>query len=356
MFELLLELKLPCLTPRLRVNSVSKIQRNEPCPCGSGKKFKKCCMNQATLVNEEFAEHIADQSFDSLEDVQAQANNFMQQRNAQPVDEFMGLSPDQMHGLLYAGFESPELLRFSASMSSGLAAPVLLLANEIIQAIDEKGLKLTARGNLPRALCQHAAEVFKAQYSYDDRLAMTSVNKEGDFVELHITHILLQEAGLIRQVKGRLLLSPKCKKMISSEKQIEGLYGLLFQTYCQKFNWSYRDGYPELVFVQQSALFTLYLLSKLGDEWQSVDIYTQGYLQAFPMLLDEMDDSYATPSEQFGHCYRFRVLQGFLQYMGLAEIEPEQPTEGLGREYKIRALPLLQEFVQWSHLTVAAVH
>jgi len=23
----------------------SKVERNEPCPCGSGKKFKKCCMS-----------------------------------------------------------------------------------------------------------------------------------------------------------------------------------------------------------------------------------------------------------------------------------------------------------------------
>jgi uncharacterized protein YecA (UPF0149 family) len=23
--------------------TVSKIGRNEPCPCGSGKKYKKCC-------------------------------------------------------------------------------------------------------------------------------------------------------------------------------------------------------------------------------------------------------------------------------------------------------------------------
>jgi uncharacterized protein YecA (UPF0149 family) len=23
-----------------------KIGRNEPCPCGSGKKFKKCCLNK----------------------------------------------------------------------------------------------------------------------------------------------------------------------------------------------------------------------------------------------------------------------------------------------------------------------
>lgn len=25
----------------------SKIQRNDPCPCGSGKKYKKCCMKKS---------------------------------------------------------------------------------------------------------------------------------------------------------------------------------------------------------------------------------------------------------------------------------------------------------------------
>jgi len=25
-----------------------KVGRNEPCPCGSGKKFKKCCLNKCT--------------------------------------------------------------------------------------------------------------------------------------------------------------------------------------------------------------------------------------------------------------------------------------------------------------------
>lgn len=28
------------------VRSGKKIHRNEPCPCGSGKKYKKCCINQ----------------------------------------------------------------------------------------------------------------------------------------------------------------------------------------------------------------------------------------------------------------------------------------------------------------------
>ena len=26
----------------------NKIRRNDPCPCGSGKKYKKCCMNKGT--------------------------------------------------------------------------------------------------------------------------------------------------------------------------------------------------------------------------------------------------------------------------------------------------------------------
>jgi uncharacterized protein YecA (UPF0149 family) len=25
------------------VNTAPKVGRNEPCPCGSGKKYKKCC-------------------------------------------------------------------------------------------------------------------------------------------------------------------------------------------------------------------------------------------------------------------------------------------------------------------------
>ncbi|NQZ12967.1 MAG: SEC-C domain-containing protein, partial [Algicola sp.] len=29
----------------------NNVGRNDPCPCGSGKKYKKCCLNQLTLVS-----------------------------------------------------------------------------------------------------------------------------------------------------------------------------------------------------------------------------------------------------------------------------------------------------------------
>jgi SEC-C motif len=31
------------------VNSYKGVGRNDPCPCGSGKKFKKCCLNSQGL-------------------------------------------------------------------------------------------------------------------------------------------------------------------------------------------------------------------------------------------------------------------------------------------------------------------
>jgi len=30
----------------IRARAEKKIGRNEPCPCGSGKKFKKCCLGK----------------------------------------------------------------------------------------------------------------------------------------------------------------------------------------------------------------------------------------------------------------------------------------------------------------------
>jgi preprotein translocase subunit SecA len=41
--------------PAIPVRRSAKIGRNDPCPCGSGKKYKKCCLrkNQSILAGEE---------------------------------------------------------------------------------------------------------------------------------------------------------------------------------------------------------------------------------------------------------------------------------------------------------------
>lgn len=40
--------------PILRKEFNRDIGRNEPCPCGSGKKFKKCCMGTEHMYTEHY--------------------------------------------------------------------------------------------------------------------------------------------------------------------------------------------------------------------------------------------------------------------------------------------------------------
>jgi len=71
---------------------MSKIGRNDPCPCGSGKKYKKCCLttdieqsaqnSPAAEVNQTIAKAFAGQQFESLDDMQVFAEHKAQQHNS----------------------------------------------------------------------------------------------------------------------------------------------------------------------------------------------------------------------------------------------------------------------------------
>ena len=62
---------------KFKVKSMKKIGRNDPCPCGSGKKYKHCCLDRADQhdeesptrqVIEEIREVMDDREFFSLEE------------------------------------------------------------------------------------------------------------------------------------------------------------------------------------------------------------------------------------------------------------------------------------------------
>ena len=86
-----------------------KLGRNDPCPCGSGKKFKRCCMNKppppsdgptvmeargapnpATDVLHEFRRAMGDHVFESEEALQSSLDQFVEQKNTAPMLDFWG--------------------------------------------------------------------------------------------------------------------------------------------------------------------------------------------------------------------------------------------------------------------------
>ncbi len=327
-----------------------KTGRNDPCPCGSGKKYKKCCANRsAPSILQEMKEDIHDligsQSFGSIEEVQAVLDQYQQQKNEDPVDDFHGLSSEQMHRFLHMPFETPGLVTFPLVLEREPESKVAFILSMLIEGIGEDGIKLTAKGNMGQKFSQEASKEYYARYP-NSFMAKLSVRSELNFEPLHAIRLTAQLAGLVRKYKGRLLLTKKCKKALNSNGLWE-LYPLLLQAYIRKFNWGYRDGFQEIPFIQQSFLFTLYLLHKYGSKWEPATFYSDSYLQAFPMILQEIEPKlYEPPEDTLRHCYILRTLQRFAGFFGLAEIE--QISEGpINREYRIRVTGLLAAIVQW---------
>jgi len=325
-----------------------KTGRNDSCPCGSGKKYKHCCLSPASVTNDEFKDLLAGQEFDSLEDVQALADQFMQQKNLQPQDDFQGLSSEQVHRMLYFPFESPEFFSFPETLSIEPEAPILILMQLITGAIGEKGLKATARGNLPQKLCKQAIVEYRKHLPETDYLHRMNISREDDFDELHTTRIILELSGLLRKTKGRFFLTKKYQQLVT-KTGLAGIYPLIFKTYCRKFNWGYRDGFDEIPFIQHSFLFSMYMLKLYGKDWVPFLIYEDYFLQAFPMVIDEGNSTpYRSAEDEVRSCYSFRALHRFLHFMGLASIETIPNDKPVSREYQIKKLPLIDKVVRFT--------
>lgn len=336
--------------------SKDKIGRNDPCPCGSGLKYKKCCQGRRkdspgdqipTDISAEIRQALEGRDFESLEDANAFLEAYMQQRDQQPLDDFAGLSTEQMYRLLYHPFDSPEQVRFADPLVGEHEAPILTLFRLLAEAVGEQGLKPTAKGNLPRNFCREAALAYWGEETHRDRTRYGNINKEEDFSDLHVTRLVAEMAGLLRKYKGRFILSRNCRSLLS-RSGYAAIYPLLLRTYSREFNWAYRDGYPDLPLVQQSFLFTLYLLHRYGDQWRDAKFYEDRFLQAFPMMLEEVPPGpFSDPEEELRTCYTLRTLIRFSEFLGLAALESIPREDSFLKDYRVKKTALLEEAVQF---------
>lgn len=334
------------------------IGRNDPCPCGSGKKYKNCCIgrenttspsNAATAVLADIRKEMQDKEFTSLGEAQAFLDRLTQQRNQTQSDDFHGLSPDQMHRLLHFPFVSPQLVSCPDILCVTPSAPVITLFSLLMVATGEKGLKATATGNLPRNFCREAALTYWGEETYRERTRFGGINKEEDFPDLNATRLVAEMAGLVRKFKGRFILTRNCRSLMAGNG-LSAIYPILFKVYAKDFNWAYRDRYPEIGIIQWSFLFTLYLLARYGDAMRPSTFYEDQFLRAFPMALKEVaPDPYYPAEKQVRTCYTWRTFVHFAGFFGLAEVEPVAKGP-FCREYLVKSLPLLREVVQF-HLT-----
>ena len=129
----------------------------------------------------------------------------------------------------------------------------------------------TDGGNLNRAFVAVMFE--EMELDEDDRMFIIHCNKvlnETDVYPLYTIRTVCQLAGLINRKSKRFLVARKYQDLLDDEKAGE-LYFLLFRIYCKKFHLKYMDRFPELRCIQETLDYSLYRLTKICDEYRTVE-------------------------------------------------------------------------------------
>jgi len=85
-----------------------KIGRNDPCPCGSGKKYKHCCISVSRALSDELSDLLSGQEFGSLEELQAVTDSLMAKQNQKPQADFLRAFPMVIDEIEGSSYSTPE--------------------------------------------------------------------------------------------------------------------------------------------------------------------------------------------------------------------------------------------------------
>lgn len=333
-----------------------EIERNDRCPCGSGMKYKDCCASERKVdarramldaTMREVRELLEGRSFASLEEANAFLSKHMRQRNEAPNADFDGLSPELMHRFLHFPFESPDLVSFPSCLDVSPQAPILTLFSMLVEGLGDKGVKTTSTGNLPRNLCRDIAMAYLGEEKYRENYRYGELRTEPEFFDLHVTRLVSGAAGFVRKYKGKFIVSSECRKTMAKHGPA-GICPKLFREFASRYNWAYRDRWQQIALLQQSFLFTLYLLKKHGTEWRKNRFYEDWFLRAFPAILQEVSPlgDYFSSEQIVRKCYSLRCLDSFTGFLGLVEIKRDNTKLSDG-DFRLRKLPLLDHVVQF---------
>jgi len=347
------------------MNSTSAPGRNDPCPCGSGRKYKRCCLHAdrgsapPTPQGEPVPDAIADifagihealegRVFESEAEMKGVMNTLMDQQQSRPIDDFLGLRSDDVHALLYTPFDAPDLIDVVTVLDHEPQAPAMALLDAVTEAIGEKGLLATQTGNLPRALCRELFEADLIPEAIDPyRRMRVPIRSENDFRELGSVRHTAEFAGLI-ELRGRRFMRTERWARAQRLAGSRAVYPILLRTRAVEFNWACEDGHEELFIVQQAWPFLIFLLQRLVVGRTSSGVIEEAFARAFPATLDEL--SYLPRNQRSGALGRAVTLRGVLRFaalFGLIEATRAKPDDPLDDTYWLTPTPLLHDAVRF---------
>ncbi|WP_076538052.1 SEC-C metal-binding domain-containing protein [Shewanella sp. UCD-KL21] len=327
--------------------------RNEPCPCGSGKKYKRCCMNSiskqhASMLDD--IEQVAAMNPNlSLEELNIVAEQKMKAANDRPHPDFCGLSPTQMSNWLYAPFSELEGVLIQTP-DNLITSPVMrYLALILDEAMQNGGsFEATSKGNLPTKIVKQASELLPefAVSEFERHISISEYagSNEDKFNALHYSRVLAEIAGIIYRRSGRYHVKKAAQKQYLAHG-IQVFFIPMLEAATSRYNWGYLDGWEHDIDLRPFWLFMLWRLQTHASVSQMID----EVITAFPdILLRCPEDGYSSPSQLLGTMIESRFIKRFLEFWGLVSVDPKG---FLYEQYELRNAdikPLLKQTFQFN--------
>ncbi len=292
----------------------------------------------------------------NLNDINDVVDQVMADFSSKPREELGGLSPDQMDSLVYDDWDDPNGI---VQLNTGLTLDDLqdssLLANActLLNAVLENGgsVKATPAGNLNREFVKRMIDEIIIPPELDKSFfRQEETDDEKDIIPLYLVRILLDMAGLLRKQRGKFIIAKKHEKLAKAEYAGE-LFARLFRTLFLKFNLAFFSGRPEIRSMQETAAFTLYMLSNYADEWQTSETLAPKVVAeiVFEEVSEVAEDESA---ERFLQSEILWPLKSF----GLIEFRPiPDETKANSWQFEFRKSPLYDRFLNFD-LTKAKPH
>ncbi len=289
---------------------------------------------------------LKDRNFRSIEEIQSFIDDWVARKNAEPIPEFLGFSPEQMYRVLHQPFsEVPDILTFNRNLSKEdlLDAPIVKETMTFLKRLSElQPLKATSKGNLPQAFAREMHQKFSEPSRYD-----FTIRSEEEDRKLSALRHLLEMMGWIKKRNKKFSLTQKGERVAQNGLSGDDFCKLL-ETYARRFNWAFRDLYPPFEIIQEGFLFSCYLLKEKAKRYIPAHELSNYFIQAFPTVVEEVRGiSCWEPEEEVSRTFSLRFIERFCEYFGFVMIQRE---EGSYNGYKnfVKTTPLFEKMFLWN--------
>ncbi|SDZ90608.1 hypothetical protein [Pedobacter hartonius] len=257
----------------------------------------------------------------SMEELNGLMEKHQQKINKSPLDDFDGLSPEQMNFLLYAPFSPGGLLQFRKNIDVHLGkVPFFKLSEILVNEIQQAGsLKLTVNGNLPVRICELLC---KQNLIYWPYMKFVKRIREEEIPYLWPLKQYLLDSGMVKKRNNALSLTKTGEKMLKESTAARFIQ--IFNYVVTRFHWGNFYGLQDDgKSGQMGWAYSLVLLAKYGDSPRKSDFYSFKLIQAFERDLwnahQKAKEEKAT--EDYQRAYNIRFFECFANWFGLVTIE-----------------------------------